>query len=148
MEILIIFGLILFAWLLQTILGSSQINDFNKNYNELRRKGRVSIGRSKGIFRSGVVLLMLIDKNRNIKIARKMQGITIFAKFKDYPILIGQDLLNIEEDVYEKMDRFTQKAFDEAVDVFKRVERGEEIPSGKSPLQKASSIFSKSKEER
>lgn len=144
MQIVILMVAIMVAWILQTVLGSTQVKNFNKHYTELRSAGRVSIGRSKGIFRSGVVLLMSIDKKRKIQIAKKMQGVTILARFRDFKLLEGQDLLHIDKDVYEKMDRFTKQAFDEAVDVYKKVARGEEIPPSQSPFGKLVSSFSKS----
>lgn len=64
MQILILMGAIMVAWIIQTVLGSTQVKNFNKHYTELRSLDRVSIGRSKGIFRSGVVLLMSIDKKQ------------------------------------------------------------------------------------
>jgi glucitol operon activator protein len=142
MEILVIMGGIMAAWILQTVLGTGQIKNFNTHYTELREKGRVSIGRSKGIFRTGVVLLMGIDKRNRICTAKKMQGMTIFAKFKDFSILEGQYLLNIDPEVYNKMDRFTKKAFDDAVLIYRKVEKGEEIPQAKSPFGKLVSSFS------
>lgn len=144
MQIVILMVAIMVAWILQTVLGSTQVKNFNKHYTELRSAGRVSIGRSKGIFRSGVVLLMSIDNKRKIQIAKKMQGVTILARFRDFKLLEGQDLLHIDKDVYEKMDRFTKQAFDEAVDVYKKVARGEEIPPSQSPFGKLVSSFSKS----
>lgn len=144
MGILTIMVAIMAAWILQTVLGVSQVKNFNIHYTELRKNGRVSIGRSKGVVRSGVVLLMSIDDNKKINIAKKMQGVTILAKFKEYSLLEGQDLLNIEPEVYAKMDRFTKKAFDEAVEIYIRVAKGEEIPASKSPFGKLKSSFSKS----
>lgn len=144
MEILIIMAGIMIAWILQTILGTTQVKNFNKHYMELRNNGKVSIGRSKGMFRTGVVLLMSIDSRRKIKISRKMQGVTIFARFRDFSLLEGQDLLHIDPEVYQQMDRFTKKAFDEAVEVYKKVAKGEEIPASKSPFGKLVSGFSKS----
>lgn len=144
MEILIIMAAIMVSWILQTVLGTTQVKNFNKHYSELRNNGRVSIGRSKGTFRTGVVLLMSIDKRRRIQIARKMQGLTIFAKFKDFDLLVGQDLLHIDTEVYNKMDRYTKKAFDEAIEVYKKVAKGEEIPATKSPFGKLVSPFNKS----
>lgn len=144
MELLILMGAIMFAWILQTALGSVQVKNFNKHYMALRNEGRVSIGRSKGILRSGVVLLMSIDGKRKIQTAKKMQGLTIMARFKDFSILEGQDLLHIDEAVYNQMDRFTKQAFDEAVDIYKRVAKGEEIPESKTPFGKLASSFTKS----
>lgn len=141
MEILFIMAGIMVAWILQTILGTGQIKNFNKHYSELRQVGRVSIGRSKGIIRTGVVLLMGIDKHQKIHTTRKMQGLTIFAKFKDYHLLNGQNLLNIDPYIYNQMDRYTKQAFDDAVEVYKKVEKGEEVPQQKSPFGKLVSSF-------
>lgn len=143
MSILVIMGAVMAAWVLQTILGAGQLKDFNKNYSAMREEGKVSIGRSKGVVRTGVVLLMGIDNRHRIKRAKKMQGLTIFAKFKDYSVLEGQDLLSVDPEIYEKMDRFTQKAFDDAVDVYRKVAKGEEIPKRKSPFGKLISGISK-----
>ncbi|TWT27219.1 transcriptional regulator GutM [Planomicrobium sp. CPCC 101110] len=143
MEILLIMVAIMVAWVLQTFLGTYQLKDFNKNYSALRASGPVSIGRSKGIVRTGVVLLMSLDKDKKIMDARKMQGLTIFAKFKRFSLLENQSLLNIDPEVYQQLDRFTQKAFDEAVEIYKKVARGEEIPASKSPLGELVSGFRK-----
>lgn len=144
MAILIIAVAIMAAWVLQTSLGTFQIRNFNKHYTAFKRNGKVSIGRSKGIFRTGVVLLMSVGHGRRVNAAKKMQGVTIFARFKDYDLLEGQDLLHVEPSVYNQMDRFTRKALDEAVEVYKRVAKGEEIPPAKSPFKKLLSNFSKS----
>ncbi|TWT07686.1 transcriptional regulator [Planococcus sp. CPCC 101016] len=134
MGILLIMAAIMAAWVLQTLFGTYQLKDFNRNYSVMRARGPVSIGRSKGIVRTGVVLLMSLDKDKKITDARKMQGLTIFAKFKSLPLLENQNLLHIDPVVYNKMDRFTQKAFDEAVDIYKKVAKGEEIPPSRSPI--------------
>lgn len=134
MGILLIMAAIMTAWMFQTLFGTYQLKDFNRNYSVMRALGPVSIGRSKGILRTGVVLLMSLDRDKRIVDARKMQGLTIFAKFKTFTLLENQNLLHIDPIVYKKMDRFTQKAFDEAVGTYKKVAKGEEIPPSRSPI--------------
>lgn len=130
------------AWLLQSFLGFWQIKNFNRHYRELRALGKVAIGRSKGRVRTGVVLLLAIDEKCRITKAMKMQGITVFARFRPLPIMEGQHLLRIEESVLERLDRFTRKAVDDAIYVYKTVSSGKEVPVNKSPLEK---LFSLSK---
>lgn len=143
MAILLFMAAIMAAWVLQTLLGTYQLKDFNKNYSAMRARGPVSIGRSKGIVRTGVVLLMSLDKDKKIIDARKMQGLTILAKFKSLPLLENQHLLDIDPAVYQKLDRFTQKAFDEAVDIYKKVAKGEAIPPSRSPIGSLIASFTK-----
>lgn len=143
MGILLVMAAIMAAWVLQTLFGTYQLKDFNRNYSVMRTRGPVSIGRSKGIVRTGVVLLMSLDKDKKITDARKMQGLTIFAKFKSLPLLENQSLLHIDPAVYNQMDRFTQKAFDEAVEIYKKVAKGEEIPPSRSPIGGLVASFTK-----
>jgi DNA-binding transcriptional regulator of glucitol operon len=42
-----------FSWLLQSILGFLQIKHFNKKYTELRKLGRVAIGKKTGLIKAG-----------------------------------------------------------------------------------------------
>lgn len=77
------------GFLLQSVLGFWQIKHFNNRYRSFRQEGQVAIGRSKGIIRTGVILLLLVDRKANIIRAERMQGMTIFARFKELPSLKG-----------------------------------------------------------
>ncbi|WP_347548490.1 transcriptional regulator GutM [Pseudalkalibacillus hwajinpoensis] len=134
---------VLLSWILQTVLGSFQIKNFNKRYSAMRSTGRVAIGRSKGIIRAGVVLLLAVDEDNQIVEAEKMQGVTILARFRKVHPLVGQSLLSIDSTIYSKMDRFTKLAIDDAIQVYKTVSRGEEVKPIKSPLGRLATGFRK-----
>ncbi|MDQ0203944.1 transcriptional regulator GutM [Pectinatus haikarae] len=78
---IIIFGF--FAFVLQYILTFLQMNKFTKHYREFRREGRVAIGRYSGVVRAGVIVLFLIDGKGVIKKGKYVQGVTVFAGYKD-----------------------------------------------------------------
>jgi DNA-binding transcriptional regulator of glucitol operon len=84
-------------WLLQLFLGLWQMKRFNVSFKELRKKGRVVIGKKKGRFRAGVVVLLCIDENAKIISGRKMQGMTIFAAPREFSDLDGKMLEEISE---------------------------------------------------
>lgn len=128
-------------FILQSILGYGQLKDFNKNYNEMRSQHKVSIGRSKGLVTTGVVLLMRIDKSARIIETRKMQGTTIFARFKSFEKLNGKHLLEIDEKTLDEVDRFTKKAIRDAQHTYRIVQAGGEPPKSESPIGKLLSIF-------
>lgn len=83
MDKIVIFGIIvILAYVVQIILGMKQLKHFNKVYAELRKKGRVAIGRRSGKIKSGTIVMFAIDKEGLVLDARKMQGVTVAAHFK------------------------------------------------------------------
>ena len=64
-------GLIMLAvvmWILQTILAVRQFNQFNRHIKELRKSGKVAIGKAKGKLRAGAIVMFLIDDNLKITV--------------------------------------------------------------------------------
>ncbi|MCF6466178.1 transcriptional regulator GutM [Clostridium sp. Cult2] len=114
------------AWILQILLGLLQIKSFNKRYVELRRKGKVAIGKVKGKLRAGTVVLIAIDDDCNIIQAEKIQGLTVFARLKSMNTLIGENLLKIDPVVLEKLDKLTLLAVTDAVNNYRTVTEGGE----------------------
>ncbi len=130
-------------FILQSVLGYGQLKDFNQNYNDMRSQHKVSIGRSKGLVTTGVVLLMRIDKKARIIETRKMQGTTVFARFKSFEKLNGKHLLEIDEETLGQVDRFTKKAINDAQQTYRIVQAGGEPPKPASPVEKLLNLFKK-----
>lgn len=129
------------AFVFQTILGFFQIKHFNKVYQELRRKGKVAIGRRSGKFRAGTIVFFAINENAKILDARLMQGVTVMSKFKSKEQYIGQDIHFIDHyhPLVQKENKLTRLAMENAREIYLRVEIGnyvEEKPN--SPLQNVS----------
>ncbi|MFP7254427.1 transcriptional regulator GutM [Terribacillus goriensis] len=139
--ILLFIILLAVGFLLQSILGVFQIKNFNKHYAELRKVGRVAIGRSKGIFRSGAVLMLALDAKANIIQAEKMQGLTILARCKRVHKLEGQPLLYIDEDVIKSVDPFLRKALKDAQKTYEIIMSGGTVEKPKSPIQSIFGLF-------
>jgi glucitol operon activator protein len=139
--ILLLVILLAIGFLLQSIFGVFQIKNFNKHYAELRKVGRVAIGRSKGIFRSGAVLMLALDAKANIIQAEKMQGLTILARCKRVQKLEGQPLLYIDEDVIKSVDPFLRKAIKDAQKSYEIIISGGTVEQSKSPVQIIFGLF-------
>lgn len=112
------------AWILQILLGLLQIKSFNKRYVELRRKGKVAIGKVKGNLRAGTVVLIVIDDGGNIIDAEKIQGLTVFARLKSMHTLVGENLLKINPTILNKLDKLTLLAVEDAIRNYKSVTEG------------------------
>ncbi|MDA5387905.1 MULTISPECIES: transcriptional regulator GutM [Loigolactobacillus] len=94
--ILIIF--IFLAFLFQAALGFLQVRNFAKHYGQLRRRGRVLIGRNPKRLQAGTLLLIALDGNNVIKSCQVMKGITIFAHFKEIKRFNGQSFIELVTD--------------------------------------------------
>lgn len=93
--VFIILGIIM--WVLNFVFGMIQIKDFNRNYIEMKRIGRVVIGRKKGFIQAGTVVLILIDNEDRIVKCKKMQGVTVLARVKEFKGLEGRKIGEISE---------------------------------------------------
>ena len=123
MNNLIYFGLLFVgAYALQTLLTLSQIKQFNKVFVELKRKGKVLIGRKGGRLVSGTLILFLIDDAGVIQEAKMMQGVTVFARFKALPNLVGEQILSLNEthDKIKKLNKFARGAVEDARSLYVR----------------------------
>ncbi|VDG20869.1 sorbitol operon activator [Lactobacillus plantarum WCFS1] [Lactiplantibacillus mudanjiangensis] len=98
------------AFLLQGLLGFIQIKNFSQNYRELRQHGRVLIGKNPKRLQAGSLLLLAIDLDGNIKEARIMKGVTIFAHFKQLPLLKQHNIVVVAADneMMQQVDKLTR----------------------------------------
>lgn len=107
------------VWILNFTLGLIQIKDFNKNYIELRKLGKVAIGRKKGMITSGTIVLIRIENDGLIVESRKMQGVTIAARVKVFKGLENMYIDKIEEEDLKMFNKPLKKAILDAVKNYK-----------------------------
>ncbi|MTB63003.1 transcriptional regulator [Streptococcus uberis] len=127
MDKIVIFGIIvILAYVVQIILGMKQLKHFNKVYAELRKKGRVAIGRRSGKIKSGTIVMFAIDKEGLVLDARKMQGVTVAAHFKQMPNFIDQDIhyFDTYNPLVRNENKLVQIAIEDARELFLRMEAG------------------------
>lgn len=105
-------------WLLQGLLNIFQLKKFNKELKNLRQSGRVAIGKARGKFKAGCLLLLCIDDNCRIIKGRRLQGITSFARFKDFDKLNGIILTDITKEMCQKFDKQLALAILSAVEEY------------------------------
>ena len=91
------------VWIAQTILGLWQFKKFNAHLKALRREGRVAIGRARGRFSAGVLVLFVIDSDCRILKGEIMEGRTVFAVFKPFDNFNGLTLFELSENLCKGM---------------------------------------------
>ncbi|HHY42496.1 MAG TPA: transcriptional regulator [Thermoanaerobacterales bacterium] len=97
------------GWVLQGILAYFQIKNFQKQLEELRKKGRVGLGIVKGRFGRGVIVILCINNEGIITDAQIMSGTTVFARFVPFNILKNRNITDIES-VIRDMRKHTKSA--------------------------------------
>lgn len=131
-SIYILGAVVILAYILQIILGLRQLKHFNTTYSELRKKGRVAIGRRAGKIKAGTIVMFAVDKSGKVLDARRMQGVTVAARFKTMPDYIGQDIhyFDTYNPLIRKENKLLQIAIEDAREVFLRTEAGnyEDVP--------------------
>lgn len=111
MNILYICIILAVVFLLQSVLGFLQIQNFVKEFRKMCKKGKVLIGKNPKKMRAGTLLLLNIDKEANIQYAEIMKGVTIFARFKKIEKLKNKSLplLASSYDEMQEFDSLTQE---------------------------------------
>ena len=97
-------------WVLQLVLSILQFRRFAAHVNEMRREGRVAIGKAKGRFVAGAIVLFVIDAQCNILRGEIMKGVTVFAGFHPFEDFSGRNLLDLDEASVASYDRQTRRA--------------------------------------
>ncbi len=125
-SIYILGAVVIVAYILQNIFGLKQLKHFNTTYSELRKKGRVAIGRRSGKIKAGTIVMFAVDRKGMILDAKRMQGVTVVARFKSMPSYIGQDIhyLDTYNPVVRKENKLLQIAIEDARELFLRIEAG------------------------
>ena len=103
-------ALAVFVWIAQTVLGFRQFKKFNNHIKELRWEGRVAIGRARGYFSAGVLVLFVIDPYCKIIRGEIMEGRTVFAGFKPFDHFNGLTLFELSDDLCKSMKIPMQQA--------------------------------------
>lgn len=82
---------------LQGILTYFQIRSYKNKVAELRKYGLVGVGTQKGGISAGNITILVTDKNGIIVKCQKMQGMTVFARFKEMKGLEGMSISELKE---------------------------------------------------
>lgn len=140
-------GIIAIAFVIQFILSSRQMSQFNKEFVALRRKGKVVVGRKSGGFFAGAIVMFQIDDNGVIQESKKIEGTTFLAKVKDFPGFEGIYVRDLNKEMIPKSHKNLRKAVEDAALTYKKFVSGEPIPDAPSPAQKLRLAIARNKSE-
>jgi glucitol operon activator protein len=138
-EFMVLFSLIVLgAFALQSYLAFKQIKHFSKEYEKMRREGKVAIGKCPGKIQSGTIILFALDDFGRIRYGKKMQGTTVLAKFRDFNKFNGRKIseITLEDSEMKNELKITRKAVMNAVENYNAFMSGKSISEKKTPFGK------------
>ena len=114
------------VWVLQIVGTHVQMSHYRKVLSGITReggKGYVGAGNAKARFGKGVILLLVTDENDVVRRALRMRGMTVFARFREAPDLVGLSLDDLRDDdregPYERATMLAAKRAVEQIDTIK-----------------------------
>ena len=129
--LLICFGV---AFLAQYALGIVQMKSFTVNFGRLRKMGKVAIGKKKGAFRAGAIVMFAVDNDGIILDGSYMSGVTVLARFKKLKGFEGLNVATLTKENVKGFPKQVQGAILEASSNYNVIMSGGEVQEPESPL--------------
>ncbi len=121
-SLLLVVGLL---WLSQIVGTYFQMEHYRKVLGGIRQaggEGFVGVGNAKARLGKGVILILVVGENGLVKQALRMRGMTVFARFKEAPDLLGKRLDDLRnEDIEGPYEKGTMLAVKRAVEQIDRI---------------------------
>ena len=122
------------AWVLQSYLSFKQTQSFTKLFVAMRRRGRVAMGRFKGGLVQGAIVLFGIDEDGVITEGRRLNGVTVLARFRSFEEFTGQHLADIDPSAAARHGRQVRNAVANAQENYRIITSGGDAPEPPSAL--------------
>ena len=132
------------AFALQYLLTFIQMRNFTKFYSTYRREGyRAAIGKFRGIFHAGAISMFAIDKEGTIVKGCRLQGVTNFARFKNFDKFNGYNVGFLTEELCKekKLSYSMTKAVTDASNNYNTIMQGKEVPIPPSPFKRVANFI-------
>ena len=129
--LLICFGV---AFLAQYALGMVQMKSFTVNFRRLRQMGKVAIGKKKGAFKAGSIVMFAVDNDGIILDGSYMSGVTVLARFKKLEGFEGLNVATLTKEDAKGFPKQVQAAILEASSNYNVIMSGGEVKEPESPL--------------
>ena len=86
------------VWMFQMLLSTWQMKRFYARIAQLRRKGRVAIGKAGTAWRLRQYAVVVVNKQNTVVAVERLSGLTIFARLRPVEGLVGRPLEALIDD--------------------------------------------------
>ena len=116
------------------VLALLQSKNYTTAYTTLRRRGRVAIGKKKGLLTTGAIVMFQLDEDGTILEGTRLTGITVLARFRPFDEFDGHPLASIDASADRRFTRSVRLAIDNARDNYLEWTAGQTPPEPPGPL--------------
>ena len=103
-EVLMMFGVLLLLFTMQSVGGFFQVKEFRKAISRVHKYGNVGIGQKKGFLFTGYLFLVACDSEGIITYNEILDGAFIFSKFHPLETYLGMPLVGTS--IYDFIEQF------------------------------------------
>jgi DNA-binding transcriptional regulator of glucitol operon len=117
-----------------TVLALMQSKTYTTTFTTLRRRGRVAIGKKKGLLTTGAIVMFLVDEAGTVVDGTRLTGVTVLARFRPFGWFNGQPLATVDAGQERTLTRSVQLAVGNARDNYVLSLAGATVPEPPGPL--------------
>lgn len=130
------FAAICFAivYVTNMVLALMQSKNYTTSYTALRRRGRVAIGKKKGLLTTGAIAMFLLDEEGRIIEGTRLTGITVLARFRPFREFDGLRITEIDPGRDRRFTRSVRLAVENARDNYLYWSTGQTPPEPPGPF--------------
>lgn len=125
-----------FIYVTNTVLAFLQTKNYTSAFTSLRRRGRVAIGKKKGVFRAGAIVMLLLDENGIVTDGARLTGVTVLSRFRPFDAFNGAALTDIDATDDRRMTTSVRQAVNNARDNYLFSLTGSVPPEPPGPLSR------------
>ncbi|MGO1384964.1 MAG: transcriptional regulator GutM [Arachnia sp.] len=122
------------AWALQSVLSLRQMQKFSTLFVEMRKRGKVCMGKFSGGIVQGAIVLFLLDDDGRITEGQRLHGVSVVARFKPFETYNGHYMGAVDPALVRDRGKSLGKAVDNARSNYQIVVGGGEAPQPQTAL--------------
>ena len=124
------------VYVINTVLAFIQSKNYTNTYLALKRRGRVAIGKRRGMVTTGAIVMFLLDADGTIVEGTRLTGVTVLSRVRPLPEFDGLRLATLETTKDRRFTRSVRLATDNARDNYLFWITGQTPPEPPGPLSR------------
>lgn len=125
------------AWAMQAVLSLRQMQRFSTLFVDMRKRGKVCMGKFSGGVVQGAIVLFLLDDDGCIVRGQRLHGVSVVARFQPFDLFNGHRMGDIDPMDARKLGRSLVRAVTNATDNYRIVSNGGQAPEPPTALGRA-----------
>lgn len=122
------------SWVAQSALSFKQAKAFSTLFVDMRRRGRVAMGKFRGGIVQGAIVMFGLDDDGVILEGQRLHGVSVVARFRPFEDFTGEHISDVDPAVAARFGKSVVKAVANAKDNYRIILSGEKAPEPPTAL--------------